>query len=180
METTCDILEVTKNARDVAEEMMSIRTGLHPVNVRGVVEDEVERAEDRFAIADFEVRELPDLEVEADGMLSSVFRNLLNNAVQHNDREEPIVEVSAEEREDTVVVSVADNGPGVPDDEKDQIFGKDEKGLESPGIGVGLYLAHTTTERYGGDVRVRDNEPEGAVFEVELRRAGSEDGSTER
>jgi signal transduction histidine kinase len=70
--------------------------------------------------------------------------------------------------EGRVVVRVADNGPGVPDDRKEAVFGRGEKGLRSTGTGLGLYLVDTLVDSYGGRVRVEDNDPEGAVFVVEL------------
>jgi signal transduction histidine kinase len=65
-------------------------------------------------------------------------------------------------------VSIADNGPGIEDKHKEQIFQEGEKGLESGGTGVGLYLVKTLVDKYGGDVWVEDNEPTGSVFVVEL------------
>jgi signal transduction histidine kinase len=109
-------------------------------------------------------------------MLSSVFRNLLKNAVQHNDTDDPEVTVSATTGDGTVEVAVADNGPGVPDERKEEIFGQGEKGLESSGTGIGLYLVRTLVERYGGDVRVEDNDPEGSVFVVRLPTDGERPG----
>lgn len=111
---------------------------------------------------------LPDSAVIADDMLPSVFRNLLQNAIQHNDKEVPAVVVTASERDETVVVSVADNGPGVAEEMRDEMFGKGEKGLASDGTGIGLYLVETLVDGYGGTVWVEDNDPEGAVFNVEL------------
>jgi signal transduction histidine kinase len=101
-------------------------------------------------------------------MLEAVFRNLLQNAIQHNQKAVPEVTVSAEEADDSVRVRIADNGPGIPESRKDEIFARGEKGLESAGTGLGLYLVETLVDRYGGDVWVEDNEPEGAVFIVEL------------
>jgi signal transduction histidine kinase len=106
-------------------------------------------------------------------MLRSVFRNLLNNAVQHSDRDEPTVVVSAETEAggDWVVVRVADDGPGIPADRKETVFGKGEKGLESEGTGLGLYLVYTLVDHYGGSVWIEDNDPRGSVFVVRLRLA---------
>ncbi|WP_143420945.1 sensor histidine kinase [Halorubrum halodurans] len=104
-------------------------------------------------------------------MLSSVFRNLLENAVQHNDEETPEITVRCVDGEETVRVRIADNGPGVPDEQKAEIFGKGESGLGSSGSGIGLYLVNTLTDQFGGDVWVEDNDPKGAVFVVELRKA---------
>ena len=109
--------------------------------------------------------------VVANEMLDSVLRNLLKNAIQHNDSEIPEVQVSATERAGMAVVRIADNGPGVPDSQKDTIFGRGEKGLESEGTGIGLYLVETLLDSYGGDIRIEDNEPSGSVFVVELPTA---------
>jgi len=88
------------------------------------------------------------------------------------------VELSVEERADSVRLRVADNGPGVEPERQESIFGKGEKGLESDGTGIGLYLVHTLVASYGGEVWI-DGAPDdgredgvadlgGAVFVVEL------------
>jgi len=100
-----------------------------------------------------------------------VFRNLLRNAIEHNDTTPPEVTVSAIVEGELVTVEIADNGPGVLDDRKDEIFGKGERGLESGGAGVGLYLVRSLVESYGGRAWVEDNDPKGAVFVLELPTA---------
>ena len=103
-------------------------------------------------------------------MLASVFRNILANGIQHNDSSVPRLRVWVETTDERVRVHIADNGPGVPDERKDEIFGRGEKGLESSGTGLGLYLVDTLLDRYGGDVDVTDSE-DGAEFRITLRRA---------
>lgn len=75
--------------------------------------------------------------------------------------------VSLETTEETAIVSVADDGPGIPDERKTKVFERGEDG-ES---GVGLYLTGFVIELYGGDVRIDDNDPKGSVFRVELPRS---------
>lgn len=111
---------------------------------------------------------IPDVKVFADEMLESVFRNLLKNVIQHNDKDVPEVSASATRTDTTVSIRMADNGPGVANSQKNTIFRQGEKGLESEGTGLGLYLVDTLVERYDGDVHIEDNEPEGAVFIVEI------------
>ncbi|WP_256300832.1 sensor histidine kinase [Haloarchaeobius salinus] len=164
------IVELTETARAFIESLTDDSVAdLKQVDVRTIVEAELTTARETHSAARFEIAgELPAAPVQANEMLSSVFRNLLENAVRHNDSATPRVTVSGAEHEDSVQIRVADNGPGVPDDRKEQIFGKGEKGIDSPGSGIGLYLAHTLTKQYGGAVWVEDNEPTGAVFVVEL------------
>lgn len=167
------VVELTDIAHDYAETVVSDEEiAVEPVALRSALTTELSLREESFREAEFVVDgAVPDVSVTADGMLSSVFRNLLNNAVQHNDKDVPHVDVSCDLRDDDIEVRIADNGPGISDDEKDIVFGEGERGLGSPGAGIGLYLVQTLVTQYGGDVRIEDNEPTGAVFVVELPRA---------
>ena len=165
-------VELTQTAGDMADVMLSADAEQRPVDLGSTVESEVERIRSEQPDAAVTVESpLPDVAVTANDLLNSVVRNLLTNAVQHNDRDVPEITVSVDEQPETVAVRVADNGPGVPDEQKTEVFGKGEKGLESQGSGIGLYLVKTLVETYGGDVRVEDNAPRGAVFVAELPRA---------
>lgn len=115
---------------------------------------------------------IPIATINANNMIFSAFRNLLKNAIQHNDKPLAEVTVSATDQAETLTIRVADNGPGIPADRKDAIFAKGEHGLESAGTGIGLYLVETLVTSYGGEISVEDNDPEGSVFVVELPKAG--------
>ncbi|WP_066415458.1 sensor histidine kinase [Halorubrum aethiopicum] len=179
-ENTQSAVDLTATVRDLAEVMLrdEVETGRVPLD--RILSQQVEEVRSAYSTAVFTVEgSFPSVEVVADEMLSSVFRNLLRNAVQHNDETPPKVEVSAAvvgdgdggNGDEHVEVRVADNGPGIPEGQREEIFGKGEKGLDSPGAGIGLYLVRSLVESYGGDVWVEDNEPKGAVFVVELRLA---------
>ncbi|KPN30887.1 sensory histidine kinase AtoS [Halolamina pelagica] len=167
------VIELTETAREFVESLSGEQTpDLGATDLRRHLETELEAVRETHPDAECRLDgDIPTVSVQGNEMLSSVFRNLLENAVRHNDSDSPEVTVEAIEDADTVRVRVADNGPGVPDDEKERIFGKGEKGLDSPGSGIGLYLVHTLTQQFGGDVRVEDNDPRGAVFVVELPKA---------
>jgi len=145
---------------------------LEPTNLSFVLDREVREASSSYPDATIRMRgNVPLVEVMANDMLRSVFRNLLNNAVQHHDGDEPTVEVSAEVEDDWVLVRVADDGPGIPEAQRETVFGKGEKGIDSEGTGLGLYLVYTLVDHYGGSVWIDDNEPRGSVFNVRLRLA---------
>lgn len=167
------VVELTEVAREFVDSLSDgDTTELEPIALYEVLEAELATVRDSHPDANFRVSgDLPQVSVQANKMLSSVFRNLFENAVQHNDEETPEITVSCEEQPETVRVRIADNGPGIPESQREQIFGRGEKGLDSPGTGIGLYLVHTLTEQFGGDVWVEGNDPEGAVFIVELQES---------
>jgi signal transduction histidine kinase len=108
--------------------------------------------------------------VTANAGLRSVVDNLFENAVEHNDADEPQVHVEVETATETVRLSVADNGPGIPDEQKEYLF-HPRHGETASG---GLSFVQTLVEGYGGQVWVEDNDPRGSVFTVELPRADTE------
>ncbi|UWG46805.1 Signal transduction histidine kinase, contains PAS domain [Halanaeroarchaeum sp. HSR-CO] len=167
-------VELTKSARDLANVMLDSESEYESVDLRRILLNEVETVRGSFADASVTIAgPLPDVSVIADEMLGSVFRNLLKNAIQHNDLDHPEVAVSATVDDGQVHVSIADDGPGIPDTLKEQMFSKGETGLDSNGTGIGLYLVETLVENYGGSVVVEDNEPRGSIFTVSLPRADS-------
>lgn len=161
-ETVGDFLNVLEGSSEAE---------LHPVDLESVLTNEIEKARSSYDETTITVEgDLHEgLEVVATDLLSSVFRNLLNNAVSHNDKLEPEITVTIEDNDETVSVAIADNGPGVPDSQKDEVFGRGEMGLESSGSGIGLYLVDTLVKMYNGSVVLEDNDPEGSVFKVTLQ-----------
>ncbi|MFB6195394.1 MAG: PAS domain S-box protein [Haloplanus sp.] len=167
---TDHVVELTDVMGELMETLVSeTGTDLEPTNLSYVLDRVVREARSSYPDATIRVRgNVPLVEVRANDMLQSVFRNLVNNAVQHSDRESPTVTVSAERADDHACVRVADDGPGIPDERKGTVFGEGEKGAASDGTGLGLYLVHTLVTQYGGDAWIEDNEPRGSVFGVRL------------
>ena len=134
-----------------------------PVDVVDVVEGEAAGIADRYDDVVVETA-LPDRAlVAADDLLSRVFSNLLDNAVEHDDGDLTHVRVAVEAAPDLVTVRVEDDGPGVPEHERETLF---ERG--SGDHGLGLYLVRTLVERYGGSIALEETGPEGTTFRVEL------------
>ena len=167
--------ELTEAVGDLSDILGTTGPKLEPVPVDRVRRTEVDRVRSNFDYRSQSITirgddDLPTESVFATPILSSVFGNLLDNAVFHNDKATVDIQVDIDVRNDTVVVRIADNGPGIPDARKRVVFGRGEKGLESPGSGLGLYLVDNLVDTYGGSVWIEDAEPTGAAFCVELQR----------
>lgn len=166
------VLQLTRTIGDTVEAITSDEVRREPIALDEVLQAELSKARRLYRNTVIEVDgELPEVEVLANELLSSVFANLLSNATLYTDRQVPEVRVAVDPGDDQVTVRIADNGPGVPDHLKDQIFGRDVSSPESGGLGIGLYLVDQLVDQYDGEIRIEDNDPEGAVFVVVLERA---------
>ena len=188
----CTLVELTNVARDRPELIYGEGTpDLESVSLRRILSEELEERRETFSEAEIAMAEPPDREtrVLANELLSSVFRNLVNNAVQHNHTDQPKVLITVVEDDESVRVRVADNGPGIPDAMKESLFQEGKKGLESAGTGMGLFLVDSLVDSYGGDVRIEDgaetdpfgdpdetDHPRRTVVIVELRTAPEQHG----
>lgn len=105
-------------------------------------------------------------------MLRSVFEQLLENAITHNDHDTPHLTVTVDGTADRVSVAIADNGVGIPDSQKARIRDPDGTAGGRTRIGTGLYLVVTVLERIDGELDIEDNQPRGTVITVTLDRAG--------
>ncbi|WP_436900477.1 PAS domain S-box protein [Halovenus halobia] len=164
-----DAISLTEEARDLAAVMLRSGDTQEPISLSATLRTQVQQAGDSHDHATIEIDgTIPSCEVSADDMLDSVFDNLLQNSVVHNDSPEPRTVVSASIDDEYAVVRVADNGPGIDDDQREAIFEKGQQGEASEGTGVGLYLVRTLIEGYGGSVDVEESAEGGAAFVVRL------------
>lgn len=106
-----------------------------------------------------EVGELPRVAGDP-ALLRQLFQNLLANAVRHASTERPRVRVTAHPRNGSVEFSIADNGPGVPPAERQQIFEMFTRGTSAAGeersAGIGLAICKRVVERHGGTIRFEE------------------------
>lgn len=148
-----------------------------PINLSDTLMEEVEAAREQYKQAEFSLDVPEDLYIEGDDFISELVGNLLSNAVEHNDKPTPKVSITACRFDDTVRVQVADNGPGIPGEKKERMLEWNVKGAESSGTGLGLPIANTVVDRYGGSLWIDDNEPRGTEVKVELPVASPSDGT---
>lgn len=113
--------------------------------------------------------------VRADSMaIRRVFQNLLDNALKFT----PVggeIKLSVVPRDDEVCVEIEDNGPGMSDEEREQIFNRFAQGRAgrkfSPGTGLGLFLCKQIVEAHDGRISCQSIEGSGTKFLVCLPAA---------
>lgn len=105
-------------------------------------------------------------------LIVQVLINLLDNAVKYTPSDSQIT-ITAKRNGEMVCVSVADNGHGIPDEQKSRVFdmfytGSTKIADSRRSIGLGLSLCKSIINAHGGEITVTDNTPHGAIFTFTL------------
>ena len=105
-------------------------------------------------------------------LISQVIINLVENALKYTPSGSSIA-IGAEKQGDRVVIRVADDGPGIPDDLKPRVFEMfftgDRKVADSRrSLGLGLSLCRSIVSAHGGEITLTDNTPSGCIFSFTL------------
>ena len=107
-------------------------------------------------------------------LLTQLLANLVQNAIRHTPARSRI-DVTAAEREGAIEVTVADNGPGIPDAERAKVFRRFyrlEASRSTPGNGLGLSLVAAIAGLHGIAIELADNAP-GLRVRLRIPRAGT-------
>ena len=111
---------------------------------------------------------LPAVSVDL-GLIQQALNALLSNAMSHGKSDRPI-EVSVTRDDSTLVISVADHGPGLEPGDETKVFQKFYRGPRTlpGGIGLGLSIARQLVEANGGRIVAQNRQGGGAVFSIRL------------
>lgn len=108
-----------------------------------------------------------DLKVYADPVqLRSAVTNILENSLKYKDSETVNVTIRCENSDDSAIIAIDDNGPGVPDEALPKLFDvfyRSDSSRNNPNKGSGLGLAITAKilERFGGSIYAENLKPKG-------------------
>jgi two-component system nitrogen regulation sensor histidine kinase NtrY len=123
-----------------------------------------------FTDVQFETRlgkNLPRVRIDPE-QIRRVIINVVDNAIEAIDRQGHItIETGHDEPNHLVRVVVADDGPGIPPDERDKLF-LPYYSTKRRGSGLGLAIVRRIIAEHGGTIEASDNEPTGTRFTIEL------------
>jgi len=165
-----ELYEQASYAKELADILESAHYTRRPHNLSVLVDETVDELADSFPDVEFSV-DLPErVCVMAAPKLGLAVEHIVRNAAEHNDNATPQVEISAQipaTDAGVVELTVADNGPGIPTDEKEVLLDGDETPLKH-GSGLGLWIVNWIITRTGGRIAFERNEPRGSRVTLAL------------
>lgn len=169
--TADELIATTRKTKDVGQiftDGQAEPLSLDHVAKRAIAGIEVGEATSSITV------DVPSIEVVAHPKLDLAIRELVENAIVHNDRaDRPTVDISAVVEAEWVTLFVEDNGPGIPQFELQVLDAEEETDL-SHGSGIGLWLVYWIVKRSNGEL-VSQTTPEGSRIGVRLRLVTEDD-----
>lgn len=178
-----DMLEDSIWLRDMVENLLSVtRLGDgETVNIKftaELVEDVVREAVSRVSrgldghTLTLDMPDEPVLARMSQSLISQVIINLVNNAVKYTQKDS-VIGISVRTEDRFVYISVSDNGPGIPEANREKVFemfytGDSTVRDASRSMGLGLALCRSIIRAHGGEIVLTGNEPHGCVFTFSL------------
>jgi two-component system sensor histidine kinase KdpD len=110
-------------------------------------------------------------------LIVQILSNLLENAAKYTPPGTTVT-ICAAATEDSILISVADDGPGLPPGDPERLFEKFQRGRSESnivGVGLGLAICRAAARLHGGDIRASNNPGGGARFEISLPLAAQGD-----
>jgi PAS domain S-box-containing protein len=160
------IEEIGQKGREAIELFDEAREGQDPKSLVAMLDQCIASVRSEYPELTVEF-DPPDEDVAVADMLAPVFSNVVENAAEHNDGDDPHVQVTVRRDGDTVRVDVADNGPGIDEYELAVLEEGTETALKH-GSGLGLWIVKWGTDIAGGEVRFEEHDPTGSVVAIEV------------
>lgn len=179
------ILQSSDKMRSMIDKILdvdAIETGKHnlkiePLKVVKIVEQVAKDNAARASKKSIQIATDLSADVKANGdkvYLSQVLDNLISNAIKYS-KEHSVVTISISSDEEMVMISVADQGPGLTEEDKERLFEKYQHLSAKPtkgetSIGLGLSIVKVFTERMGGEVDYDTELGKGTTFRIKLKK----------
>jgi two-component system OmpR family sensor kinase len=165
---SADIEETIEEVKYLTRQAGAPGSAGGPIDLAACLEESVATVTSRYPDAAVSLADVPsDIQVRADGRLSHLFTHLLENAIVHGGDDQPSVAVETDRT--GVHVTVRDDGPGLPADQRDLLETGDIDEFDNPKTGFGLNLVRIFVETYGGTIDT-DVDGDGTGITVTLPR----------
>ncbi len=165
--TLMDLIELARTRKGVSK--------LSKIYVRALVDEILQSLShtENYSRINFEVDVDGSMGITADKVLVlSVFQNLIHNAINYCDKQNPTVKIRIQKTGDGIKLEVTDNGKGIAAPVKHRIFEMFYRGHpDSSGSGLGLFIVKNAIEKLKGKVWFESEDEKGASFYAEIPNA---------
>jgi len=142
-----------------------------PVDLIEVIEATRSKFEDSGASIKLRIEEYTAPIISDPTTLRQILDNLLSNAANFSPPN-GVIEISLSKHVETWIIAVADEGPGIPQDERERLFHKffhaSSVTTTQQGAGLGLFIVSQLTQNLGGEISYRERKPCGSTFTLRL------------
>lgn len=177
LETSEELLESTDKQREIVHLLsLSHQQSADTHTLTELLDQSSVQIQQRYSAVDVSLSPPESDTAAVHPVLGRAITELVENAVRHSDRETPTVEIRGEVGPKTVEIHVADDGPGIPEQERKVIVGQSEEPLRHAS-GMGLWLVKWLVSRTGGRLTFDENEPRGSIVRITLPRNVTDDES---
>jgi signal transduction histidine kinase len=178
-----DVEEVLKNSKEsvifmnkLTEDLLLLSFIDHglkkeKVNIKNILEQSISQSRKLNGIIEVKELELFDCQIKGnDVLLQRAFSNIIENSIKYS--KGSIIEVGMESSDGKVLISLKDNGVGIPKEMKEKIFSRffridKSRSRETGGAGLGLSITSEIIQKHNGTIYVKDSK-KGAHFVVEF------------
>ena len=116
---------------------------------------------------DLYVARLPTAKIEPN-LMRQLFQNLIENSIKHAAAERLVVTIHYSLKDDEHVFFVGDNGVGIPEEKKDQVFTQFFKDGSNEGLGLGLTICQRIANLHDGVMEIHDRVERGCCMVVRI------------
>jgi signal transduction histidine kinase len=165
-----ELLELGERARKIEQLFEGDADSAAVIDLAPILEAKLHKLANERPGVDVDVDVPMSAEVRSSPLIEDAIEELLENAIEHNDAESPLVSVrvAADSRATGgVQIRIADNGPGLPDSEVATLARGHETDLKHAS-GLGLWFVYWVVERSDGRLDFDDREPRGSVVTLTL------------
>ncbi len=191
-----ELIDISEKAREVGKTLDRKDRTRSAIEITDIVEracSDLQKSHPDIVLT----TDLPEAAwVYGDKTLDTVINEIVENAIEHNDRETPVVNLSVKTSssdddwqfgeivqsdgdgqfggqpndDEWVEITVIDDGPGIPKEEQSVLIDGRETALQH-GSGLGLWLTNWVVGKFGGELTFGANQPRGSVVTIRLRQA---------
>jgi K+-sensing histidine kinase KdpD len=147
---------------------------LNKENVSDLLENVIQRYyAQQIKTAQLKVTIQKDLYAMLDAQIfPSVITNLIDNALKYSGADKQL-EVELKKENTHITLNVIDNGHGIADADKTKVFNRfyrvgNEETRVAKGTGLGLYIVQNIVTKHQGRIEIKNNQPKGSIFEIQL------------